>query len=98
MLADRGLTDSAELQKLGVKLIVPKFKGCDSSQFTMDECQYSEWIAKARVHIEHIIQQIRSFHIWDSTVKLSVKDVITQHFMACAYSNFYINFQLSICK
>ena len=90
VMADRGFRVEKELRDLGVKLIIPDFKGRDRSQLSVREVTNSEQIAMARIHIERIIQRIRNFHILDSTIKLSQKDVIEQVFTVCSY---LVNFQ-----
>ena len=94
-MADRGFTLTQELRDLGVELIIPNFKGRHRSQISRDECAGSADVAETRIHVERIIQRIRTYHIWDSTVKLSMKDVINQHFIVCAYLT---NFQLPIIR
>ncbi len=94
-LADKGFTVGQELRELGVELIVPKFKGRNMSQFNFEDAAYSRWVSQARIHVERIIQRIRTFHIWDATVQLSMKDIISQCFSVCAYLT---NFQMPICK
>ena len=59
VMADRGFTVTEELKKLGVELIIPNFKGRDRSQLTVEECEGSEYIAKARIHIE--VSQLNYF-------------------------------------
>ena len=93
VMADRGFRVEKELRDLGVQLIIPDFKGRDRSQLTVAEVQNSEQIAMARIHIERIIQRIRNYHILDSTMKLSQKDVIEQMFIVCSY---LVNFQSPI--
>ncbi|XP_064646828.1 uncharacterized protein LOC135499803 [Lineus longissimus] len=93
VMADRGFTLNKELNDLGVELIIPNFKGRSRSQMSQAECIGSAKIAEVRIHVERIIQRIRTYHIWDSTVKLSMKDVINQYFIVCAYLS---NFQLPI--
>ena len=78
---------------LGVKLIIPDFKGLDRSQLSVREVMNSEQIVMARIHIQRIIQRIHNFDILDSTIKLSQKDVIEQVFTVCSY---LVNFQIPI--
>lgn len=93
VMADRGFTVTAELSKLGVKTVIPAFKGRGRSQFTAAECSSSEDIARARIHIERAIQRIRTFHILGSVVKMNMCDIIEQIFAVCAYMT---NFQTPI--
>jgi hypothetical protein len=95
VMADRGFVVGQELQHMGVKLVIPDFKGRDRPQMKADECASSEDCARARIHIERAIQRIRTFHILDRVVKLTMKDVIEQIFTVCAYLT---NFQLPIVR
>ena len=95
VMSDRGFNLSEELKELGVELIIPDFKGRDRSQLTRGECESSENIAKARIHVERIIQRIRTFHILGHTALLSMKDIMQQVFTVCAYLT---NFQLPIVR
>ena len=94
-MADRGFPVGEELKAQGVELILPDFKGRDRSQMTRDECNQSEFVAQVRIHVERIIQRIRTYHIFDSTAKLSMKDIYESIFMSCAYLT---NFQLPIIR
>ncbi len=95
VMADRGFLVTDELKRLGVTCIMPVFKGRGRSQMTAEELAKSEWIAKARIHIERIIQRVRTFHILDAVARLSMKDIYDQIFTSAAY---LCNFQMPIIK
>lgn len=78
---------------LGVELIIPHFKGRGRSHMSRQELARSEEMAGARIHVERIIQHIRTHHILNPVVKLAQQDVIDQVFQVCAYRT---NFQLPI--
>ena len=80
---------------MGVKLIIPTFKGRNRTQLTEKELNSSENIAMARIHVERIIQRIRTYKILHKVVKLSSKYIIEQMFTVCAYLT---NFQTPIIK
>ena len=61
-MADRGFNIASDLKKRGVKLVIPEFKGRDRPQLTPKEAEGSEYVAKARIHIERIIQRIKTFY------------------------------------
>ena len=84
-MSDRGFNLSKEFEERGVQLIIPNFKGRDRSQLSKEECQYSETIAKSRIHVERIIQRIRTFHILKGVASLTTKDNMEQIFTVCAY-------------
>ena len=95
VMSDRGFNVGEELKALGVDLIIPDFKGRDRTQITKGELESSEQIAKARIHIERIIQRIRTFQILGKTVRLCSTDIFDQIFTVCAYLT---NFQLPIIR
>lgn len=93
VMADKGFNVSTELQAKGVKLVIPDFKGRNRSQMSAAEASNCESISSARIHVERIIQRIRTFHILDSTLRLSQQDITDQIFSVCAYLT---NFQMPI--
>lgn len=97
VMVDRGFNVGDELKALGVDLIIPTFKGAAGkrSQMRSDELAHSENVAMARIHVERIIQRIRSFQILEKRAKLSSKDIYEQLFKTCAY---LANFQLPIVR
>jgi hypothetical protein len=95
VMADRGFTVTDELRVLGVRTIMPAFKGRGRPQLTAAECSKSADVAKARIHIERIIQRIRTFHILGSVIKLNMTDIIEQLFTVGAYLT---NFQPPIIQ
>ncbi|XP_035670018.1 uncharacterized protein LOC118411646 [Branchiostoma floridae] len=93
IMADKGFNISKELSDKGVRLVIPDFKGRNRSQMSAQEAANSESISSARIHIERIIQRIRTFHILGSTLKISQQDITEQIFSVCAYMT---NFQMPI--
>ncbi|XP_078658190.1 uncharacterized protein LOC144903679 [Branchiostoma floridae x Branchiostoma belcheri] len=93
IMADKGFNISKELSDKGVRLVIPDFKGRNRSQMSAQEAANSESISSARIHIERVIQRIRSFHILGSTLKISQQDITEQIFSVCAYMT---NFQMPI--
>lgn len=95
VMADRGFVVEGILSDMGVKLHMPAFKGQDRPQLSAAEGATSEKISSVRIHIERAIQRIKTYHILDGELKLSMKDVAGQIFTVCAY---LVNFQLPIVK
>ena len=93
IMADKGFNVSEELKQKGIRLIIPDFKGRNRSQMSPAEAAYSESVSPARIHIERIIQRIRTFHILGSTMRISQQDITAQIFSVCAY---LVNFQMPI--
>lgn len=95
VMADRGFNISNELKKKGVKLLIPDFKGRDRPQITAQEARRSEYISRARIHIERIIQRIKTFYFLERIIRLNMQDLVEQIFTVCAYLT---NFQLPVVK
>ena len=95
VMADRGFLIEGVLNDMGVKLHMPSFKGSDRPQLSAREVFSSEKISSVRIHIERAIQRIKTFHILDGELKLSMKEVAEQVFTVCAY---LVNFQTAIVQ
>jgi hypothetical protein len=93
IMADKGFNIGTDVQKLGVQLIIPDFKQRGRSQMTPEEVVRSEAISSARIHIERIIQRIRTFHVLKHIVKIAQQDIVDQMFTTCTYLT---NFQMPI--
>lgn len=95
VMTDRGFLISGIINDMGVKLHMPAFKGAERAQLTSTEASKSEDISKVRIHVEHAIQRIKTFHILDGELKLSMKELAEQIFTVCGY---LINFQTPIVR
>ena len=61
----------------------------------MEEGKRSERIAEARIHVERAIQRIKTYHILDNEIRLSMAHLAEQIFTVCAY---LVNFQPPILR
>ncbi|KAL4233736.1 hypothetical protein ACF0H5_008416 [Mactra antiquata] len=95
VMADRGFNIGHDLKKKGVKLIIPDFKGRDRPQISKQEASRSEYVSKARIHVERIIQRIKTFYHLERVIRLNMQDIVEQIFTVCAYLT---NFQLPIIR
>lgn len=95
VMADRGFDVGDILGDLGVKVTIPDFKGQGRSQLQHEEGQRSERIAEARIHVERAIQRIKTYHILDNELRLTMFSVAEQIFTVCS---FLVNFQPPILK
>ena len=95
VMADRGFLIEGILNDMGVKLHMPSFKGSERPQISKKELLTSEKISSVRTHIERAIQRIKTFHILDGELKLSMKEIAEQVFTVCAY---LVNFQTPIVQ
>jgi hypothetical protein len=64
------------------------FKGTERTQLTSSKIIRSENVSKVRIHAERAIQRIKTFHILDGEVKLSMKDIAEQIFTVCLFGEF----------
>lgn len=67
-MADKGFTIE-DLLPLGVSLSIPPFLG-GSSQMPARDVIRTQEIASLQIHVEHAINKIKNFHIWDGVVPL----------------------------
>ncbi|WAR08110.1 hypothetical protein MAR_018068, partial [Mya arenaria] len=56
VMADRGFNVA------GVEFLIPEFKVRDGAQITQKEASRFEYISKTRIHVEKVIQRIKTFH------------------------------------
>jgi hypothetical protein len=94
-MADGRFLLSGILNDMGVKLHMQSFKGTEITQLTSSETISSENISKVRIYVKRAIQRIKTFHVLDGEVKLSMKDIAEEIFTVCAY---LVNFQSPIVK
>ena len=95
VMADRGFDIGNILGERGVTVTIPDFKGQGRSQLKKSEGKRSEKIAEARIHVQRAIQRIKTYHILDSEVCLTMVHLAEQIFTVCA---FLVNFQSPILK
>lgn len=82
VMADKGFTVD-DLLPLGVKLNLPPFLG-SSSQMLPEDVVRTQEIASLRIHIEHAINKIKNFHIWDKVISLHQFGLVNQMWSVCA--------------
>ena len=94
VMADRGFTIKEYFQPLKVDLIIPSFlDGRD--QFSTDEVVHSQQIAHERIHVERMIQRLKSYHIFDRVIPLTMLGSLNQIITVCGLLS---NFQDPIIK
>lgn len=93
VMADKGFKIKDLLEKKGVGLNLPPF--LNKEQFTQAEvCETAE-IASLRIHVERRIQRVKTFHIFDKVIPLSLGPVVNQIWTVCTLLT---NFQSPIVK
>ena len=88
VMADKGFLIEDLLSDVGAKLIIPPFK--HSAQFTREETEKTQAIARLRIVVERVIARVKSHHIWDSPVPLTLMGTVNQIWHNCCVM---VNFQ-----
>ena len=88
LMADRGFTIKDYTDNLNIKLVIPAFlKGRD--QLSEAEVIQSQQIASERIHVERMIQRLKTYHIFDRVIPMSMMGSLNQIITVCALlSNF----------
>ncbi|CAN7951069.1 unnamed protein product [Ixodes pacificus] len=81
VMADKGFLISELLAKINVQLNIPPFLG--QGTFTETQVKETESIASLRIHVERRIQRIKSFHIFDRAIPLSLGPVVNEIWTIC---------------
>lgn len=82
VMADKGFKIKDLLEKIGVGLNLPPF--LTKEQFSVAEVQETADIASLRIHVERRIQRIKTYHIFDKIIALSLGPIINQIWSVCA--------------
>lgn len=83
VMADRGFTIEDLLKEKGVTLNIPPFL-TQRSQFSKEEVEETRKIASVRIHVERGTGRIKTFHILDGVMPLSLHPVFGKIFRVCA--------------
>ena len=76
-LVDKGFQIQDLAEPSGVKVNMPAFDG-KRKQMNADEVFRTQVIANVRIHLERAINKAKTFHIFDSPLKLSMYGSINQ--------------------
>ena len=88
ILADRGFTIEDLLIARQASLNIPPFLG-KRTQFTVQEELKIRRIAKARIHVERVIECVKTFKLLSGNIPLSLSPLMDQLvFVACCLVNF----------
>lgn len=81
VMADKGFLIQDLLAEVGAKLVIPPFK--HSQQLSKKDVEDTQAIARLRIIVERVIARVKSFHIWDSPVPLTLLRTIDQIWLNC---------------
>lgn len=93
VMADKGFTIKDLLEPMGVHLNMPPF--LRDGQFSKEQVEETEAIATLRIHVERRIQRIKSFHIFDRRIPITMAPLANQIWAVCAILT---NFQTPLMK
>ena len=83
IMADRGFTIRDYTDNLNIKLVIPAFlQGRD--QLSEEEVIITQQIASERIHVERMIQRLKTYHIFDRVIPLSMMGSLNQIITVCA--------------
>ena len=80
---DKGLNISDLLIYRGSKLVIPPFLH-ETGKSSRRNCITTSSIAKARIHVECAIAQMKDFRILQTAFLLTLKDLLDNIFIICA--------------
>ncbi|XP_064469616.1 uncharacterized protein LOC135384341 [Ornithodoros turicata] len=82
VMADKGFKIADLLEKKGVSLNIPPF--LTNGQFSSAEVRETQEIAALRIHVERRIQRIKTYHIFDRSLPISLRPLVNQIWTVCA--------------
>lgn len=84
VMVDKGFLIRGEIEKLGLKLLIPPFAP-GSGQMTASDVALTRKIAKHRVHVERAISRAKKFKIIDNRIEASLFHCINQVWFCCCF-------------
>lgn len=77
IMADKGFVLNKVLEGTGISVNTPPFLQ-SQGQFSRQEVEQTQVIAKLRIHIERHIRRVKEYHLFDSAIPLSMVGTINQ--------------------
>ena len=88
VMADKGCTIEDLLSPLNCSLNIPPFLS-EKVQFTREDVEMTQRIAKLRIHVERAIRRVKENHLFDVVIPLSLASSINRIWsVCCMLSNF----------
>lgn len=91
IMVDKGFQIQEEVEKLGLKLIIPPFAQ-RGSQMSPSDIALTENIAKHRVHVKRAIARVKNFKILSHRIDLSHFPYINQIWFVCCFLTNFMDF------
>ena len=77
MMADKGFVLNKVLEGTGISVNTPPFLH-SSGQFTRQEVEQTQTIAKLRIHVERHIRRVKEYHLFDNIIPLNMVGTVNQ--------------------
>lgn len=77
IMADKGFVLNKVLQGTGVSVNTPPFLS-NQGQFSKEQVEETQAIAKLRIHIERHIRRVKEYHLFDRIIPLSMVGTVNQ--------------------
>lgn len=77
IMADKGFVLNKVLEGTRISINTPPFL-MSQGQFTKQEVEQTQIIAKLRIHVERHIRRVKEYHLFDSVIPLSMVGTINQ--------------------
>ncbi|XP_068757544.1 uncharacterized protein [Montipora capricornis] len=71
VMADKGFTIRDELAAVGGRLVLPHFLS-GKRQFSQEEAEHNKKIASLRIHVERYMERLKTWHIFDRPIPISL--------------------------
>ena len=82
VMADKGFLIDKMLAERGAKLNIPPFLS-KHDQFTKEEVEETQEIARLRIHVERAIRRVKEYHIFDSVLPVTIAGSTLQLWTVC---------------
>ncbi|XP_039518191.1 uncharacterized protein LOC120472185 [Pimephales promelas] len=86
-MADKGFVIDQMLSDVGATLIIPPFKR--GTRFSKEDTEKTQNIARLRILVERAIRRVKEYHIWDTTIPLTLSGSVNQLWATCCLMSNY---------
>ncbi|KAG1937635.1 hypothetical protein F2P79_018094 [Pimephales promelas] len=86
-MADKGFVIDQMLSDVGATLIIPPFKR--GTRFSKQDTEKTQNIARLRILVERAIRRVKEYHIWDTTIPLTLSGSVNQLWATCCLMSNY---------
>ena len=97
-MADKGVTITKELNKIGINSNIPPFAPGNGSQMSAGDTALTQKMAKHRIHIERLIAKIKKYKIVSHVVQTSLFKQISQIWSVCCLLTLFQDVFVTINK